>query len=126
MIVDTLKLINNPDVLGELLRDLAFKPVRRKDNTLELGCYNHFEVKDEWKAFKLSNVEDKIQKVMCDELGFDVLESQSFTIYSHSAENIFMTYFWDGDGTLLFILPNGTVCSNQDCKKNYNWSVYEI
>jgi len=30
-------------------------------------------------------------------------------------------YFWDGDGTLIFILPEGKYLINTDCKKDHDW-----
>ncbi len=30
-------------------------------------------------------------------------------------------YYWDGDGTLIFILPGGKYLINTDCKKDHDW-----
>lgn len=30
-------------------------------------------------------------------------------------------WYWDGDGLLQFIFPDGAVLENSDCKKDYTW-----
>ena len=30
-------------------------------------------------------------------------------------------WYWDGDGVLQFIFPDGSVLENSDCKKDYTW-----
>lgn len=34
-------------------------------------------------------------------------------------------YYWDGDGTLVFILPEGQYLVNSDCKKDHGWYLTE-
>ena len=35
--------------------------------------------------------------------------------------NIECRYYWDGDGILVFILPDGKCLVNPDCKKDHDW-----
>lgn len=30
-------------------------------------------------------------------------------------------WYWDGDGVLQFVFPDGSVLENTDCKKDYTW-----
>ena len=34
-------------------------------------------------------------------------------------------YFWDGDGTLAFRLPDGRWLVNTDCKKDHDWKIVD-
>jgi len=98
---------NNPDVAGELLRELFFD--QSKKNTL--GCYNTFELKEGLTTY---------QEDMDD-------EKWTVCIQHFDDLSIFMKYHWDGDGTLLFEhYPEldgdddwGLI--NDDCKKTGNW-----
>lgn len=43
----------------------------------------------------------------------------------HQSVEIECRYFWDGDGTLVFILPEGQYLVNPDCKKDHGWYLTE-
>jgi len=43
--------------------------------------------------------------------------------YYSEKYKLYMSYFWDGDGILVFIDENG-IFLNTDCKKDYNWEFY--
>ena len=90
------------NLLGELLRNAFF------DQTDGTGCYESFTLRPDVK--KLGN--------------FPVAYDPEF--YWTHAERMYlstlvtMLYYWDGDGVLVFILPNA-VLLNTSCKKDYNW-----
>jgi hypothetical protein len=37
---------------------------------------------------------------------------------------VIMKYYWDGDGFLSFILPDGKCLTNSDCKKDHVWEIW--
>jgi hypothetical protein len=102
------------DLAGELLRDLFF------DQKGELGCYSTFDL----KKGVVDAGRTPIQMVGPDEK----IEDDNYYFYNkfvHFNTGIEMRYFWNGDGELIFILPNQTVFANTDCKKTHDWKKYK-
>lgn len=102
----------HPDILGETLRSLCFVGEG-------LGCYSQFNVNSGlMPVLKPTNeVETAI---------FDMQKSQmgdfgSVSCYYHTEFEIYMFYWWDGDGTLGFVIDNRWLV-NTDCKKTHGWS----
>lgn len=96
----------DPDVVGEYLRDIFF------DQDKGYGCYSTFEFRqgvkslpDEDLVYRDGWMDDRT-KWTCAEYG-----------------GIKMRYFWDGDGTLEFHLPDGRIYQNTDCKKARYWEL---
>lgn len=118
--------INNPNVLGELLREVSFQPLLDNSSNRILGCYNHFEVREDWKKIFFHETTQKFKDLIEESLNIDSNEMNHVSIYRNVAENMYMVYFWDADGILMYVLPDDTLVINMDCKKTSNWEVYEI
>jgi hypothetical protein len=99
---------SEPDAIGECLRNIFF--VEEYDyigvgsgfcnfKYRQLGCYRTFEVKQEVQ---------------------ELPKRGAWFCYLHP-NGIEMRYFWDGDGYLAFIFPDGRVLINSDCKCTYGW-----
>lgn len=100
---------NHANVLGEMFRNEFFN-----QDEGEFGCYSTFELRPD--VF-----DRRTEKEIIDEEGWhDEIE---WTVASKYIDNklITMRYYWDGDGYLSFVLPNGIVLANSDCKKSYRW-----
>ncbi len=93
----------SPNQVGEILRAAFFDQSDGK-----FGCYSTF---------------DYNKHVLPIPHEIDAYDHQTMW---HCAERklqditIKMRYFWDGDGTLEFQLPDGYLINN-DCKKDYCW-----
>jgi hypothetical protein len=112
----------DPDLAGELLRDLFFDQKHRQIDGYfyrELGCYSTFELKkgilDAGKA--------PVQHLVPN--GIEDDEKFSYSRFVHFETGIEMRYYWDGDGELVFIFPDQTVLANTDCKKTHVWKKYK-
>lgn len=92
------------DALGEYLRNQFF------DQSQGLGCYSSFEMREDVIDLDPSPVEN-----------FEEMMWQNYEKEVVGIGKVKMRFFWDGDGTLEFVLPSGEVLSNSDCKKNFNW-----
>ena len=91
------------DLLGEILRDRFFD-----QNDHELGCHGTFTLRPEVK--KMPSEVDEEDGIIwtCATAEFNGMVVE-------------MRYFWDGDGTLEFSLPD-CLLSNDDCKKTHGWT----
>lgn len=118
----------SPDAIGEILRKWAFVGNG-------LGCYSNFDVNPEFERVTHSFLE--FLKIMGrpyapskkDSYGWfdsddEIMKRMEW--YRHP-NGIEMGYYWDGDGTLCFYVPelkddyyDGTI-TNTDCKKCYGW-----
>lgn len=96
-----LSLIQDPNVIGEILRDKFFKQDRENG---KLGCYSTFELREDVKQLPDENNYDE---------GINVTVSK--------LDDVIMKYYWCGDGTLQFFFDDGQILSNYDAKKTYNW-----
>lgn len=107
--LDTFFADANPNTVGEYLRDIFFDT---KGGTL-YGCYTTFDVRSEVNSLPPEPV------IYFDgEQEFED-EDNVWTVYEFLG--IKMRYYWDGDGTLEFILRDGRHLSNDDCKKSNRW-----
>ena len=106
---------NNPNEVGELLRGLFFKQNREKG---ELGCYSSFDLQD--------GVEE-LPKTLVDEEEEDDQWKLYWSNFQKTIEGktIKMSYYWDGDGELVFFFEDGSALVNSDCKKDYYWEYYK-
>lgn len=104
-----LPIINDPNCLGEVLRDKFFAQIRTGDIFKQtFGCYDCFEYRND--VISLPDILD---------------ENLECSWHCAKLDDIEMRYYWDGDGTLEFIFPNGDILSNDDCKKNNRWKWYK-
>lgn len=122
----------NPSAIGEALRSSFFdeKMVKsRNGNYRETGCYSAFD----WKAdvevlpelplhtghnhppAEVGKPDDYCGA--CMDLGMTWKRGQK--------DGIECRWYWDGDGTLAFKLPDGRWLVNTDCKKDHEWFLTE-
>ena len=111
----------DPDAVGELLRYTFFKADREKG---EVGCYMTFD----WRE----GVEPLADLTVTDRWDDTTVWTRARMRVQHiddhgqpTESQIECRYYWDGDGTLLFLLPDGRCLVNYDCKKDHNWEVAE-
>lgn len=118
----------SPDAIGEILRKWAFA----RDG---YGCYSTFDVRPEFESVTPSYLE--FSKIMgrpyspskdhsygWDDTDDEIMQRMSWFKHPNGIE---MGWYWDGDGTLCFYVPeleddfyDGTV-TNDDCKKSHGW-----
>ena len=133
---------DNPNAIGELLRGKFFK-----QNIAEglYGCYSTFELNEGVEKLPYRKVywrdrpDIKSDDECCEgdftrEEYCEKIEDEG-RVFNEFAENedlleiwtraelngVIMEYFWDGDGFLQFIFPDGSILSNNDCKKSNRW-----
>lgn len=113
--------INNENQLGEALRNEFFQQDLREGAFGQVvpsfGCYSTFELRD--------GVEE-----LPDEDVYNGDEIDEYNVWTCAkkiiqGKEVKMRYYWDGDGTLQFILPRGWVLENTDCKKNNHWTSFK-
>jgi hypothetical protein len=101
--------------------------LRRKSFVGEgLGCYANFEIHNDYievandfaKSMYLPYFLDMYYLSLNIQEIFDCL--QLVKLYINYGSNTVMAYYWDGDGSLLFITPHYAII-NRDCKKINNW-----
>ena len=93
---------SSPDLVGEVLRDRFFL----QDQSQHLyGCYSTFKLRQEVQSLPPEPVED----------------DPSMVWTRAERDGILMRYYWDGDGTLEFVFPDGARVRNTDCKKDHAW-----
>jgi hypothetical protein len=97
----------DPDAIGEFLRDIFF------DQKNGVGCYSTFDVRTDF----IKSEPDEQETILGDDYVIN------WTVYSYAG--IKMRYYWDGDGTLEFHLPDGRILENTDCKKDNRWGWFE-
>jgi len=124
----------NPDAVGEYLRSAFFdEQVTQKigdHEYKETGCYSTFEWQEDVEKL------DPIQVCMEDSVEGAPAEDGPFPLFtwtrgkklvgpvypvSNKCVEIECRWFWDGDGTLVFVLPDGQYLANTDCKKDHGW-----
>lgn len=91
---------SSPCVVGEFLRDKFW------DQSKGYGCYGSFDYNND--VIELSSFKEK---------------HNSYELEWQRAKwnDIECSWFWDGDGTIEFIFPDGSKLVNPDCKKDYEW-----
>lgn len=98
------------NLLGELLRQQFFK----KRDEIDFGCYSTFEYND-------GVIKEEEEPISYYEDGWNW---QVASIEVAMNVSVKMRWFWDGDGTLTFELPDGRLLATEDCKKNYRWEFW--
>jgi len=144
----------NPSAVGEYLRSAFFDEkevyVGSRSAGREIGCYSTFD----WQADVEPLREIKQEETVCEgcqkmtphktqggKNSMDHVCTCTFAVcwtrgkkqvgLSHVVElhavevEIECRYFWDGDGVLVFILPDGQYLVNPDCKKDHGWYLTE-
>jgi len=121
----------HPSALGEILREWAFI-----GNAL--GCYDDFEVRPDFTERKITEREFQFLMGRSSEKDHDsfwdwndgeVFERAQWFVHPNGIE---MGWFWDGDGVLVFYVPELTEdgCSgiliSSDCKKTDEWKFQEV
>jgi len=129
---------HNANHYGEKYRKLGFSKDEYGNN---FGCYTTFNINKSFKKLKPSS--KKFQRVANiitfeNDSGFvlNTTENEANYDFSHYKEierydsifynkelDLVMGFFWDGDGTLVFIDKKDRIFINTDCKKDYNWEV---
>lgn len=118
----------SPDALGEVLRAWAFLE--------EYGCYSCFDLRPEFEeaeptprefAFLWGRAFDPTDNNPNEWDYCDVATIKKISWFKHP-NGIEVGWYWDGDGTLGFFVPeladkdcDGSL-SNSDCKCSYGWS----
>lgn len=98
---DPISIFEHPDFVGEVLRNTFFNQKKG------LGCCSTFELND--------GVKEDTPLVREHEGGYTERWKRA------NYKEIKMSYFWDGDGTLFFQLPDRSLLVNRDCGKTYGW-----
>lgn len=118
----------SPDAMGEILRKWAFVGKG-------YGCYSNFDVRPEFERVAVRF--DEFRKIMgrpyksptdhsygWSDTDDEIMERMTW--YKHPT-GIEVGWYWDGDGTLCFYVPeleddyyDGTL-TNSDCKKSTGW-----
>lgn len=119
----TISTEENPDAVGEFLRSEFFWEDMKE--VAGLGCYNHFV----WHPCvrRLEPMPVDLSESLDPDSGLmwargtrpapgRALNKQEF---------IECRWYWEGDGTLLFILPDKSQLINTDCKKTSGWEFYQ-
>jgi len=109
--------IKNPDVMGEMYRDLTFD----QDANGELGCYTTFELRDGWEKVE-STLCLYYRTLLCGCWAKTLFCESNIHAYKNPKYNVLVAWIWDGDGSLLFSDNNlDKIYINTDCKKTYDW-----
>ena len=112
------KVITNPNILGELCRELTFLTM----NQGELGCYSTFVMRPGF-----SKIEDRDDLIHLSQI-LSVHNIEEVSAFYHASLKMVVAWAWDGDGTLFFEIEEddsliGVI--NIDCKKNHGWEFCE-
>lgn len=102
-----LDLTNDPNLIGEILRDKFFKQDKENGN---LGCYSTFELRED-----VTELPGEIN------LDYKYVNGEGAIVTCAQLDDITMKYFWDRDGNLSFYFSNDRILNNSDTKKNYGW-----
>jgi hypothetical protein len=116
----------DPCAVGEILRDLTFVGEG-------YGCYSTFEVREDAREWTREQRRDYWVAFGYDEKGEEVWDwtadeaadlGQGYT-YELDGYRIDVCWYWDGDGTLTFVVWRGgeilRSLYNGDCKKSNRW-----
>lgn len=118
----------DPNFLGEMLRNYAFVP----DQYGDYGCYSTFETHPDFKPVdKDSELGKKLILALNEWWDDDDADGEDLDFIReacslYSAGDIYCAWYWDGDGTLLFVLEKEKAAViNTDCKTDYEWKWLE-
>ena len=136
--METLDLIVNPNVFGEVIRDLAFDT---HNDPYALGCYSAFDLRDGWDKvpkddsrhlamttmivfedwFSNRNIQDLDDADIEEEIEY--LNEVVSHVTTVTNGNLMAAWYWDGDGVL--VVSNGNLYAlNDDCKKDHVWMYF--
>jgi hypothetical protein len=132
----------NPDAIGEALRSRFFdeKIERTRDGReyRQIGCYQTFDWRSEVAPLPdlpLSDHNhpqgDEPQDLCWGCTADDAVWIRGEMLVEgelgspQAVRPIECRYFWDGDGTLAFKLPDGRWLINDDCKKDHGWELHD-
>lgn len=109
----------DPNELGELMRNALF------ERSLGLGCYKHFDVREGWMQrlfdeFAFGMVAERNSGIDGADREDDAHIFQNGMHFTHIDKPIDAAWYWDGDGTLTFLVDRRAII-NTDCKKTNNW-----
>lgn len=114
IIVRDTQTMEDPNEFGEALREYCFVPDKYGN---DFGCYSTFEARPEFKPCSETEKETLLS-ILIEWSWFEPHDSERPTCLTDG--NIYMVWFWDGDGILLF-KEGDRVVINDDCKKMYGW-----
>lgn len=100
--------VDDPNLVGEALRQ------RFWDRAKGFGCYENFEWASGIDPLPDVNLGWVEQEWAC--------EYTWHRAYSSDLD-VMCNYYWDGDGYLEFVFPDGTALVNGDCKKDHGWDI---
>lgn len=111
--------LKDPNVIGEALRAWAFPGPG-------YGCYSNFDVRPDFVP--VSPKEPENRWIVSGMLGRNDDDEVSAE-FSHGAtaflapNGLVVTWYWDGDGLLAFLMRDQFALTNSDCKKSDEWSM---
>lgn len=120
-------IVKDPNLLGEALRKTFID-----DDGGRGPSAGPYKLAPEFKAVELASVlGDRIVDVLvensyCDEYDLSDAKEEFLTDYPNTQVftngDVHIAWYWDGDGTLLFVVPGDKIAvMNEDCKKDYGW-----
>lgn len=95
------------DVVGELCRALFWPK--------EYGCYSNFDYGEDVIVYP-----SEIELMETDPNGYGPMMDITWNRAKWKGI-ITCMWFWEGDGHLEFIFPDGSAVVNSDCKKDHGW-----
>jgi hypothetical protein len=113
----------SPDPIGEALRSKFFdeKIIPVSSRMMEVGCQPYRETGC-YSTFDWQKDVKELPPILVDP---DDDYPNPATWTRGEKEGIECRYYWDGDGTLAFKLPDGRWLVNYDCKKDHEWMLLE-
>ncbi len=114
---------DNPDSVGELLRSKFFKA----NGVDEIGCYTTFEWRDDVEPLPSVPVAQHNHHPEVKAHDYCEACAGGNEMYTRGRkEGIECRWFWDGDGTLAFMIPGSDEwLFNSDCKKSHGWELHK-
>lgn len=114
-IIDLTKIYEQDlDMFCELIRTCVFQE--------HLGCYSCFDLVEGFEEQDPKKIPLLIRTLLAGSSAKNSNEISRMCWYKDSERQLDVYWYWDGDGTLVFQLPDGTIVYNTDCKCSYDWS----
>jgi hypothetical protein len=111
--------IVDPNVLGELIRHLAFETADRT----ELGAYSCFTLRRGWEPLKKHGAswDEQLQELIA-----PYSEGKPIVYYCNEDGTMVVGWWWDEDGVLIVAYPDPATLElvaalNTDCKNTRGW-----
>jgi hypothetical protein len=123
----------NPDAVGEYLRSAFFNEMVTQKigdhEYKETGCYSTFEWQEDVENLDPIQILDEVDGDSAPQPLFTWTRGKKLVGPVSPETNLCVEiecrWYWDGDGTLVFILPDGQYLVNTDCKKDHGWYLTE-